>query len=240
MKPATANREVEFLRSIYGRAVQRGLLEKNPLSRLKDLPEDNRRIRFLTHSEEARLLNSFLELWEDGAERFELVIVAMDTGIRRERMFQLPWKHVNLENHIISVVGAKAGSDRDIPMTDRVREILERRFATRESHFVFSSIQQLDAQATSEGARNGANFVRRCFKKALAHSGIEEFVWHDLRHTFCSRLAMSGVPLQVIKELAGHSDFKTTLRYAHLAPDNLKAGIAALNATSKTGLQIVK
>jgi integrase len=71
--------------------------------------------------------------------------------------------------------------------------------------------------------------VRRAFEAAVARAGIEDFHFHDLRHTFASWLVMRGRPLLEVKELLGHRDIKMTMRYAHLAPERLREAVAALD-----------
>jgi len=76
---------------------------------------------------------------------------------------------------------------------------------------------------------DGAN-LRRAFRKAVKNSGIEHFRFHDLRHTFGSRLAQRGVDLFTISRLMGHKDVNTTMRYLHHSTETLKKGIEALNS----------
>ena len=76
--------------------------------------------------------------------------------------------------------------------------------------------------------------LRGRFQRALREAGIEEFVWHDLRHTFASYLVMSGVPLTSVKELMGHKTLAMTLRYAHLAPDFQREAITRLDTYMDT------
>lgn len=71
--------------------------------------------------------------------------------------------------------------------------------------------------------------IRAAFQGACRRAGIDDFHFHDLRHTFASHLVMKGVPLKVVQELLGHKDIKTTMRYAHLAPGYLEAGVNSLN-----------
>lgn len=214
LKPASCNRETEFLRAVLNRAIRDGLLKENPLSKLSDLPEDNVLIRYLTESEEERLQKAM------DPEAFELVAIAIETGLRRGELFRLTWFDVDLEDRWVKVREGKAGSSRSLPLSDRVLAILTRRRTNQKSSWVFPN--------SIGGHLDPANFARRIFKPALKQADIQEFRWHDLRHTFCSRLVMRGVHLQTVMALAGHKDYKTTLRYAHLAPDNLQAAIRAL------------
>jgi integrase len=228
--PSTCNRETEFLRAILNRAVREGHLLVNPLTKLSDLPEDNIRVRSLTDNEEQRLEA------EMTAEKFDLVAVAMDTGLRRAKVFGLPWVDVDLERGWITVKGAKAGSSRQVPMTQRVLAILERRRQSQKGAWVFPN---------RTGARPMAadNFCKRQFRPALERAGIHDFKFHDLRHTFASRLAMAGKGGRVLTGLLGHKSTKTTDRYAHLEPEAFRAAVDVLNkdkGDSKGGLWAVK
>jgi len=77
--------------------------------------------------------------------------------------------------------------------------------------------------------------IRGRFQRALREAGIEDFVWHDLRHTFASSLVMAGVSLMSVRELMGHKTIAMTLRYAHLAPDFQRDSINRLDTYMDTG-----
>lgn len=243
--PATCNRETEFLRSLLNKAVRDGHIQANPLSRLKDLPEDNKRIRWLRFEEEERLENHI------AAEDFEIVAFAMDMGLRRAKIFSLTWVDVQLEGKgWVEVREAKAGSSRQVPiMTDRVRELLVRRKASQEGPWVFpSTARHPKSKGEQSGKRkwehqlNADGFCKRKFRPSVQMAEVLDFRFHDLRHTFCSRLVMAGVPLRTVMELAGHKNFQTTLRYAHLAPENFTAASSTLNEynQAKRHLRAVK
>ena len=80
--------------------------------------------------------------------------------------------------------------------------------------------------ATKQGSQ--VNDVKKSFKTALKKAGIEDFRFHDLRHTFASHLIMAGVDLTTVRELMGHKDIRMTLRYSHLSPDHKKRGVDML------------
>lgn len=230
--PATCNREVEFLRSLLNRAVRDGHLQVNPLAKLKDLPENNKRIRWLRFDEEERLYQQL------SPEDFEIVAFAMDMGLRRSKVFGLAWRDVHLEGQgWVDVKDAKAGSSRQVPiMTDRVRALLERRKTSQRGPWVFpSTARHRRGKGEERGRRkwenhlNGDGFCKRKYRPAVERARIDDLTFHDLRHTFCSRLVMAGVPLRTVMELAGHKNFQTTLRYSHLAPESFTAASSTLN-----------
>lgn len=85
---------------------------------------------------------------------------------------------------------------------------------------------------TNETPIDACNYVRRVFVPAMDAAGIENFHWHDLRHTFASRLIMAGVDLRTVQELMGHQTITMTLRYSHLSPAHRLEAVQRLNRTA--------
>jgi integrase len=141
-------------------------------------------------------------------------------------MFSLGWKSVDLFSKVATIIGSKTGEKRSIPLTQRALEVLrERKKETVRSikeDLVFSHRQE-----------QGVNIhtLRFAFEAALKKAEIEGFRWHDLRHTFASRLAQAGVDSYSIQRLMGHSTFTTTQRYAHHYVESLRKGIGALEVS---------
>ena len=150
-----------------------------------------------------------------------LVIVSLNTGLRRGELFGLLWSDVDLDREILTIQGSgsKSGRTRHVPLNAEALAVFMgwRAPMQRAERLVFPG-------------RNGGrlNNVRKAWTGVLEGAGIEEFRWHDLRHTFASRLAMRGVDLNTVRELLGHADYKMTLRYAHLAPEHKAAAVARL------------
>jgi hypothetical protein len=134
----------------------------------------------------------------------------------------LEWEHVDFTTGLLTVLRSKHGEARRVPMNDTVREILRALPSRLKSPYVFPS----EAGQTPLDARN---YVRRVFLPALKRARIEGFRWHDLRHTFASRLVMKGVDLKTVQELMGHKTIAMTLRYAHLSRAHQLAAVRRLD-----------
>jgi len=151
-----------------------------------------------------------------------MVVISLNTGVRLGELFQLTWRDVDLEHRNLTIQGttAKSGKTRHIPLnTEALWALREwKGQGTDRTGFVFPG----------RVSRRELNNVRRSWLGVLDDAEISRFRWHDLRHTFASRLVMAGVDLNTVRELLGHADYKMTLRYAHLAPEHKAAAVAKL------------
>ncbi len=213
--PATVNRELAFLKTLYSDAVSNGKAETNPVKRVKLFKENNARVRWLTEKEEEKL-------FEQLPGRYDLLVrFAFNTGLRQSEQFGLLWENLDSDNGVVTITQSKHGEARKVPLNEEARKVLE----------LLRAVGPTPGKARIFPV-NAHNFYNRTFKPALAEAKIENFVWHDLRHTFGSRLAMKGVPILTIKELMGHKTLTMTLRYAHLAPGHLRDAVEKLTDTS--------
>jgi integrase len=202
---------------MFVKAMAWGKALSNPVTHVKPLQVNNRRLRYLSHEEKARLL----EVADEDLR--PLLITALHTGLRRSELFHLTWQDIDFKQGIIRVVHTKNGERREIPMTDTLRDTLRQIPRYVDSACVFPG-------KTGRGLVD----IRKRFHRALRDAGIDGFVFHDLRHTFASHLVMAGVDLVTMKEFLGHKDLKMTLRYAHLAPDYKRAAISRLDTSMDT------
>ena len=206
-KVATVNRELALLKHMFSMAVKPWKkLKENPVKDIKRLKGETKRVRYLMADEIQTLLSNC-----DGLLRGllkPLVTVALHTGARKGELQSLQWPQVDFELGIISLLDTKNGERRDIPMNETVKATLKAMERTTE--FVFPN---------RNGKRIDDAQVQISFCKAIERSGIEDFHFHDLRHTFASNLVMQeGVELNDVRELLGHKNMSMTLRYAHLSP----------------------
>jgi len=213
--PASVNRELAFLKRVFKVAIADGIAETNPVTKVKFLRERNRRTRFLTEDEETSLRKAI------GEEHWPPVLVALHTGLRQGEEFRLRWDDVDFATNIITVSDGKSGDRRHIPMNDTLRECLAALESRLTSSWVFPS-------TTSATALDPKNFLNRVWLPAVKRIQLANFRWHDLRHTFASRLVARGTDILRVKELLGHRTLAMTLRYAHLAPGHLHEAVQRL------------
>ena len=155
---------------------------------------------------------------------FDLVAFAFLTGLRQGEQFGLLWEQVDFANHVLKIPESKDGKHRFVPLNQAALDVLRRQRLLHDgkSRWVFPGERKSDVP------RNAHNFTNRVFRPALKRARMKDFVFHDLRHTYGSRLAMAGVPLLTIAELMGHANPNMTKRYAHLCPSHLKQAVYVL------------
>ncbi len=213
---AAINRPIQYLKSALNVAVAAGLLPVNPLSGLRLKRELETATRFLDDGELARLMAVLTA--RDGKKHDRLlpfVSVALNTGIRQNEIETLDWSDVDLGRGILTVrpINAKSGKMRHIPINDTLRPVLE---AWRD-------------RTCGEGPVFEMGYPRRAWRALMKTANIIEFRFHDCRHTFASRLVMSGADLFSVQRLLGHATPAMTARYAHLSPDHMAAIVAKLD-----------
>lgn len=215
-KPATANRLLATLQHMFSKGMEWEMADEATVNRVKKvklLPENNRRLRFLSAEECDGLIKAC------SPHLRPIVVTALHTGMRKGEILSLQWdKHVDLVHGFILLDLTKSGKRREIPINKTLMDELKRIPRHLKSPYVF-----VDGQ----GKRYGD--VRRSFATALRKTGIKDFSFHDLRHTFASRLVMAGVDLTTVKELLGHATLDMTLRYAHLSPGHKMKAVGLLD-----------
>jgi site-specific recombinase XerD len=192
LTPASVNRKLAALKSAFSLAVRNKKADINPAKEVKLFKENNARIRFLTEEEETRLFSVLPKKYKP------LVTVAIHTGLRKTEQLSLKWTDVDFKLGQITVRESKPGKSRVIPMNDTVETTLSRLPRRIRNPFVFV------------GRKAGGRLkdLPNDWEELLLTAKIEDFRWHDLRHTFASRLVMSGVDLYTVCRLLGHQDIK--------------------------------
>jgi integrase len=226
MAPATVNLHLCLLRAILRRAVRGKRLDPAALPEVKGPKLNNKRVRYLTDAEEAHLSEA-LPAWLR-----PLVTVAIHTGMRRGELLRLRWPEVDFVSGTIHVRIAKSGEGRHIPLSPTAHRTLAVLRDERRARLSARVVRHSDADRPVFAAPEGGFILNlnRAWYPALTRAGLEGFRFHDLRHTFASRLVQRGVSLYEVGTLLGHKTPAMTLRYAHLDPKALKAAVALLDA----------
>ena len=212
---ATVNRKISVLSVTLRLAMDRGIIEKLP--KFHRRTEGKGRVRFLTKDEETALLD-LLRSWDrtDHADVFALLI---DTGFRPSELFRVEARDCDLKARTITLWETKTDYPRTISMTARARDLIAARMptGTAPTHILFPFDKEW-MRYPWDRARN-----------QLGYANDPQFVPYICRHTCASRLVQNGVPINVVREWMGHKTIQMTMRYAHLAPSNLKSAAEALD-----------
>lgn len=229
MEVSTANNSSRVLRRILNLAVEWGVLSS--ASKIKVLSGERRRERVITPEEEAGYLAATSE------PLASIAVVLADTGIRPEECFRLRWENVTWSsgrNGVLLVTrGKMAAARRMIPMTARVRLVVETRWdaagkpeegwvwpaATRSGHVEPSSVRKQHANAFAAIAKEAAKRNEK---------PVRSFVLYSLRHTFLTHLGQSGCDVWTLPRIAGHSSISTSARYVHPLEDAVLAAVERL------------
>ena len=217
--PATTNRSLSCLRAMINKAIQWDkFYDKSPFQRGVTLfKENNARLRYLEKEEIAKLLQNCR------GKLKPIVVLALNTGMRRGEILGLKWRDIDFRRGIIYLYNTKNHEKRELPMNEATKTALIRARKHPESAYIFCGVE-------GKPFKN----VRKSYWTALKKSGILNFRFHDLRHTFASHLVMSGVDLNTVRELMGHKSLDMTLRYSHLSPDHKKRAVDILGKRMDT------
>lgn len=216
-KPATVNREMCVLSKIFSLAVDAEVLDDNPCRRVKKLRMANERVRYLSYTEEEMLFEAL-----DGADWVRnIVVMAINTGMRRGEIFDLKWLDVDFNRRIVHIRQSKSGRPRTVPLNVTARELLEE--LPKVCEFVFPS--------PKTGER--VNDVGRQFERAVKNAGLVDFHFHDLRHTAATRMADAGADPFTLAAILGHSDIRMTARYTHATDEAKRRAVENLVVAEK-------
>ena len=222
---STRNHYHNLISKAFRLALRKGTVGDSPIHlKVPKLKEDNTYNRYLTAAEETKLREAIRSKPEWATHEAELTL-ALATGLRRSSMYiELTWDNVNLLGRTLTIKRTKSGDPITIPLNGDAMDAL----------MVFRS----RGDGTGRVVRNEAGETLRVnahwFVPAVRASGIAPFRWHDCRHHFASMLRQSGVPLETIADLLGHSKktgLMMTKRYAHLSIDNLHEAVGRISKT---------
>ncbi|MBK1617603.1 integrase [Lamprobacter modestohalophilus] len=235
--PATVRRYLATLEAVLTACVREWhWLSVSPVKAVKK-PEgaDNKRTRFLSRDELARLLEACKA--SESPDLYLAVILAVTTGARRSELMGLRWRDLNLEQQVLSVrtetANSVKGGTRSLPIPPQAVALLKARQSALRQHSNVIEIKARDDEAAalvfpSRVTAKQPVDLRRPFTTALARAGIEGLRWHDLRHSAASFLAESGASLLEIGAVLGHKQAQTSRRYAHLTEKTAHARVLAV------------
>ncbi len=226
LQPASVNRELAALSKIFRFAIQQAIATINPVSQVKKLIENNARTRFLSPAEEARLFDALLL----NPTLSTIVSLAIHTGMRQGEILKLEWRDVDFSQSRLHIRDTKSGHDRYVPLNASARAALGDLPQTRGIRWVFPG----------SGSSGHLVEIKKAWHSALAAAAIENFRFHDLRHTAGSRLAATGAHPNTIKVLLGHRRLETTERYMHAMEDQKREAMAALENFGQTRVKEAK
>lgn len=229
VRGSTINRDLACLSRMFSFAIRNlEWCEFNPLTRVEREVEDNERTVWLSKHQEGFLLREVtVEYLKD------IIIFDLDTGLRESELISLTWSQVNWEGRFITVTTYKTGAKkrkakrRSIPLSERAFTILEKRIRIQKPKDV---TERVFLNSLNKPIVTFRNPFAEAVQRARQHDNVfNDFVFHDLRHTFATRLVQAGVDLYIVMRLLGHSDISTTQRYAHHCPESLRVGIDQLD-----------
>src|SRR6266851_8243123 len=212
----TVSNELSVLRHMLRLGRKWGYVEQVPEIELPKKPEG--RQRYLDEDEITRLLTACEE--SKNPYLRTIVTLALNTGMRKGEILGLAWEQVDLSTARLTLYKTKSGKPRGVPINRAVYEAL-----------VALEPDAKQRQGLLFKRHDGAAWgqIRTAFAVALKKAKIEGFRFHDLRHTAASHMVMRGATLKKVQEILGHSDFKMTLRYAHLSPSHLRGAVDRLD-----------
>ncbi len=222
IEKATVNRYIQALSPVFTFAVEQGYVDDTPFKNVKKFKEPAGRVRYLQQEEITRLLRECKR--SSSVHLYSVVVIALLTGMRYGEIVGLKWRDIDLKNGVIVLENTKNGTQRSVPIVGALVEILGN-VPNNNTDYVF---------ATEHTERTGKPVhLLLTFRKAVKRAQIDNFHFHDLRHTAASYLAMSGENLLTIAEILGHKTLSMVKRYAHLSNQHKASTLERLQTNCK-------
>lgn len=237
IRPATVNRYMAVVSHAFNEAVNEwGWLEGSPMRKVSRPSEPRGRIRYLSDDtigsdgkkidgERSRLLKACQA--SDNPYLYTVVVLALSTGMRQGEIMWLTWDFVDLHQGRITLFETKNGEIRVVPLVGKALELLQAKDKARAEE----KVRRIGMELLFPGKVNldKPMDLRAPWKAALKTAGIEDFRFHDLRHSAASYFAMNGASLAEIAEVLGHKTLQMVKRYAHLSEAHTAGVVASMN-----------
>lgn len=213
LSTVTINRYLELLSALFTYGVEHEYLKNNLCRKIKKYKHKNYKVRYLTDNEEKRLFKYLPE------HLSSIVQFALMTGLRKGNILNMQRKQIDFCTNTISVLDNKGNAYLVIPIADKYRAKLEE---------LCRGIDEDDYLFKNPVTELPYSDIKKAFNSALQKANIKNFRFHDLRHTFATRLVMANVPLVTVQTLMGHKNIQTTMRYAHATDESKRQAINSI------------
>jgi integrase len=217
---ATVNRYMAALSHVFSVAVREWeWMEDSPIKKITRLKEDRGRTRFLNDKERERLLAICKEFENDSL--YLIVVIALSTGARQGEILNLRWNNVDLKRRQVTFVETKNDEIRTVPLQGLAYELIKERAENRriDTTLIFPSNTKPQKPLS----------INSVFRRAVQKAKLDDFRFHDLRHSAASYLAMNGASLAEIAEILGHKTLQMVKRYAHLTEQHTASVVSSMN-----------
>jgi len=213
VKTGTINRELACLKHMFTIAEKLGRFDdKNPVKKVEFFQERQYVMKILDREEINRLIDAAADHLKP------ILIIALNTGMRRGEIFNLRWSDIDFIDHYIHIKKTKSNVMRKVPMNSVVATTLKN--IEKKSEFIFPSLWSKK--------HKHINDVFNSFKTACSNAGIKDLRFHDLRHTAATLMVTGGVDLATVSQILGHSTIQMTMKYAHPTPENKRSAVNVL------------
>ena len=210
----TINLYLGIFRVMFNLAVKDEEIAKNPFKKENEFKLEPVKIKYLEKSGDNILLSAAPDYFKD------IIITALNTGLRRGNIINLEWSNLDFNFHIIEITKNKGNKHIKLPMNNVLYNLFKNK--ERISKYVFTNPRTGDKWNTT--------VFNEEWRKIRARAQMPELKFHGLRHTVCTRLIKEGVPLPVVKEIMAHSDIKTTMQYNHIESLDMINAMDILNS----------
>src|SRR5215470_4569438 len=216
---STVNRYLAALSHTFTVAVKEwSWMEDSPMRKVRKPKEPHGRVRFLSDDERTQLLKACQE--SRNPYLYIAVVIGLSTGARKMEILGLSWRDVDLQRGCIILHDTKNGDRRVLHLTGYALELMQQHTETRRADTALVFPDTTGSKPLS---------IRNAWKNAVQRAGIENFHYHDLRHSAASYMLMNGASLAEIGEILGHRTPQMTKRYAHLSESHSRAVVARMN-----------
>jgi len=245
---ATVNRRIATIKNMFTKAADWYMVNESTskqVHKVKMFRESSARDKFLSAEEIKALLDAcdsnVISITGKTIKQKQnhlkpIIIFALNTGCRKDEILSLKWEQVDIKHGFINLTQTKNGERRQIPINDTLQEMLKGLTRRIDVPWVFYEVVK---RKEKEIVKRFGD-VKRSFNTACRKAGIQDFVFHSLRHTFASHLVMAGVDLTTVSRLMGHKSLTMTLRYSHLAPNHLTSAVNVLNASMSISTELAQ